>query len=110
MRGAVSLLLTIKVRTQTQKKVVRFDPTAETIRDSKFILKMLFFICCHHNHTDCDFPRVRAGGEPQWWNELYMARIFVCCACVTRGYTTDCGGPSRNSDNSDLVANQIRVL
>ena len=42
--AAASLLLTIRVRTQTQKKVVRFDATAETIRDSKFILKMLFFI------------------------------------------------------------------
>ena len=42
--AAISLLLTIKVQIQTQKKVVRFFPTAETVRDFKFILKMLLFI------------------------------------------------------------------
>jgi hypothetical protein len=44
LAAATSLLLTIRGRIQTQKKVVRFVPTAETIRDFKFILKMLFFI------------------------------------------------------------------
>jgi hypothetical protein len=44
LAAATSLLLTIRGRIQTQKKLVRFVPTAETIRDFKFILKMLFFI------------------------------------------------------------------
>ena len=42
--AVISLLLTIKVRTQNQKNVVCFAPTAETMWDFKFILKMLFFV------------------------------------------------------------------
>ena len=42
--AATSVLLTLEARIQSQKGLVRISPTAETIRDLSFILKMLILI------------------------------------------------------------------
>ena len=78
--AATSLLLTIKGRIQTQKKVVRFAATAETIRDFKFILKMLFFIVALIIAPIVIFPAFAQEVNLNGGTNYHMAWIFVCRA------------------------------